>query len=65
MGTKKNICSVSGNEFDSGFLFLPTGKKFEHEKDLILEIRSMGEENDISDEFILNESYNLFEYNKI
>jgi len=49
---------------DEGFVYKDGELYFKYEKDLILHLRSLGDENynNVSDEYILKEAYKLGEY---
>jgi hypothetical protein len=57
-------CDATGKGINKGYCFGDGEMYFKYEKDLIKYLRSQGDEtfNDASDEFILNESYQLDEY---
>jgi hypothetical protein len=60
----KRICSATGEEMTSGYVYRDGEKYFKYEKDLVEFLRSSGDENynDATDEFILHEAYMLGEY---
>jgi hypothetical protein len=61
---KKYKCSVTGENFNSGYFIKKENRHIKCEKDLIawLRSRNVDENNELSDEFILNESEQLGEY---
>lgn len=68
MTEKKKVyarkCSVTGEGMNEGFVYRDGEMYFKYEKDLIAHLRSLGDEayNDASDQYILDEAYNLGEY---
>ena len=67
MNTKdlfSRACSNTNEGMNEGWVWNEGEKYFKYEADLIKHLRSLGDEgfNEPSDEFILNESYNLEEH---
>lgn len=58
------VCSITNEGMNKGFVYHDGDLYFKYEKDLISHIRSLGNEefNNVSDEFILKESYEAGEY---
>tara|TARA_B110000908_G_C10058148_1_gene359328 strand:- start:75 stop:488 length:414 start_codon:yes stop_codon:yes gene_type:complete len=57
-------CSVTGEGFNGGYLILDENKFIKYEKDLVawLRGRNVDEDNELSDEFLVNESHEIGEY---
>ena len=56
-------CSITSEGMNTGYVYLDGDMYFKYEKDLVSYLRGMCEDNEnLSDEFLLKESYNLEEY---
>jgi hypothetical protein len=55
-------CSITGEGMNEGYVYYDGEMYFKYEKDFILFLRYQNEIWDLSDEFILNESYDNGEY---
>ena len=55
-------CSITGEGMNEGYVYYDGEMHFKYEKDFILFLRYQNEIWDLSDEFILNESYDNGEY---
>jgi hypothetical protein len=56
-------CSVTSEGMNDGYVYLDGDMYFKYEKDLVAHLRGLCEDNnELSDEFLLKESYDLEEY---
>ena len=62
METFARICSVTGEGMNEGYVFEDGEMYFKYEKDLIAFLRQREGNNDLSDEYLLDEAYELEEY---
>ena len=62
METFARICSVTGESMNEGYVFGDGEMYFKYEKDFIAFLRQRDGNNDLSDEFLLSEAYELEEY---
>lgn len=56
------VCSVTGEGMNEGYVFEDGEMYFKYEKDFIAFLRQREGNNDLSDEFLLNEAYELEEF---
>lgn len=64
---KKMVCSVTGEEMFKGYFLTGEKRYIKHEKDLVawLRSRNVDEDNELSDEYLINESHTLGEFKEI
>lgn len=62
METFARVCSVTGEGMNEGYVFGDGEMYFKYEKDLISFLRQREGNNELSDEFLLSEAYELEEY---
>ena len=62
METFARVCSVTGESMNEGYVFGDGEMYFKYEKDLISFLRQREGNNDLSDEFLLSEAYQLEEF---
>ena len=55
-------CSITGEGMNEGYVYYDGEMYFKYEKDFVLFLRYQNDIWDLSDEFILNESYDNGEY---
>jgi hypothetical protein len=56
-------CSVTGEGMNEGYVYRDGDMYFKYEADLVAHLRSIdSDSSELSDEFILNEAYELEEY---
>lgn len=56
-------CSATSEGMNDGYVYLDGDMYFKYEKDLVAHLRGLCEDNnELSDEFLLKESYDLEEY---
>jgi len=57
-------CSATGEGMNEGYVFRDGDKYFKYEKDLVAHLRSLNvdERNELTDEYLIDESYNLGEH---
>ena len=61
------VCSVTGEEMFKGYFLTGEKRYIKHEKDLVawLRSRNVDEDNELSDEYLINESHTLGEFKEI